>query len=344
MAEKTKLNIRTPRTDDRPLWDVIFGLYGYPALLLAHKLKVFSLLADGARPLSEICDALKIKERPAEAILTVATALGFLSFTDKRYSLTVVAEDYLLEKSPKYFGFFWDLIIENNKVYSFESMEKAVLTDSPQAYGGGDIFKTHEEQVELVRRFIYGMHSIDMPSALIWPGVIDLSKHRVMLDINGSSGAHSIGAVLKLPDLKAIVLDFPQVCKLTQEFIDQSGLQDRITASGNNIWTDPWPSADLHFYSNVYHHWPPEKCTFLTEKSFANLKSGGRIIIDGTLYNDEKTGSFSAAAFSMIMMCWTEGRQYSGLEISSMLKDAGFCDIQVHPTSGYSSMVTGLKS
>ena len=35
---------RPPRPDDKPLWDVMFAVYGYPALLIAHRLKVFSLL------------------------------------------------------------------------------------------------------------------------------------------------------------------------------------------------------------------------------------------------------------------------------------------------------------
>jgi hypothetical protein len=29
-------------------------------------------------------------------------------------------------------------------------------------------------------------------------------------------------------------------------------------------------------------------------------------------YNDEKTGPFPVAAFSIIMLGWTEGEQYSG--------------------------------
>lgn len=343
MAEETKLNIKAPRADDKPLWDVMLALYGYPAILIAHKLKVFPLLADKARSLSEICDELKIKKRPAETILTAATALGFLSLKNKRYSLTAVAEDYLLEKSPNYFGFFWDLMIENIKVSSFENLEKAILTDSPQVYGGGDLYKTHEEQTKLVDRFTCGMHSISMNSALIWPEIIDLSKHRVMLDIGGGSGAHAIGAALKLPNLRAQILDNPEVCEVAQKFIVQYGLQDRIEKCEIDMWTDPWPAADLHFYSNIYHDWTPEKCSFLSAKSFNHLESGGRIIIQEMLYNDEKTGSFAPAAFSMLMMGWTEGQMYSGQEISSMLKDAGFCDIQVHPAFGYFSIVTGHK-
>src|SRR5690349_11740194 len=130
MAQDAFSNIQIPRVDDRPVWDVVFAVYGYPALLLAHRLKVFSLLANGPRTLLDICEALNIKQRPAEAILTAATALGFLSLQQEHYCLTAVSEEYLLEKSPNYFGSFWDLMIDNYQVSSFASLERAILTDS----------------------------------------------------------------------------------------------------------------------------------------------------------------------------------------------------------------------
>ncbi len=302
MNQAASVEIRRPRTDDRPLWDVVFGVYGYPALLIAHRLKLFPLLAERARTLSEVCDALRIKRRPAEAILTVATALGFLQLRDGRYSLTAVAEDYLLDSSPTYFGFYWDFIINNYQVCSLASLEKAVLTDSGQAYGGGDVFKSHEEQAELTRGFTRGMHSISMGSALAWPEAIDLSKHHLMLDVGGGSGAHSIGALLKWPNLRALIFDLATVCEVAEEFSARHRLQDRIQTHTGDMWNDPFPPADLHLYSNVLCDWPPEKCHFLTQKSFESLEPGGRIIIHDKLYNREKTGPFGIAAFSLIML------------------------------------------
>lgn len=343
MAQDTISNIQVPQVDDRPLWDVVFAIYGYPALLLAHRLRVFPLLAENPRTLPEICEALNIKQRPAEAILTAATALGFLSLQARHYSLTPVTEEYLLENSPNYFGYFWDLMIDNYQVCTYAGLEKAALTDSAQAYGGGDIFKSHEEQIELLQRFTCGMHSISMTPALVWPQIMDFSQHRMMLDIGGGSGAHSIGAALRLPNLQVRILDFSQVCEVAHRYIAQYKLQDRVQTCDVNIWCDHWPAADLHFFSNMYHDWLPEKCHFLTAKSFDSLESGGRIVIHEMLYNDEKTGPFASAAFSMMMLGWTEGKQYSGQELSAILQEIGFEEIQIHKAFGYYSILTGRK-
>jgi hypothetical protein len=43
------------------------------------------------------------------------------------------------------------------------------------------------------------------------------------------------------------------------------------------------------------------------------------------------------------MLLWTEGEEYSGRELSAMLAEAGFTDIDVHPTFSAWSIVTGRK-
>ncbi len=77
--------------------------------------------------------------------------------------------------------------------------------------------------------------------------------------------------------------------------------------------------------------------------SFESLKTGGRIIIHEPLYNDDKTTGPFPGAFNIVLLLWTQGRLYSGQEFAEMLAEAGFTDIEVTPTSGYWSIVTGLK-
>jgi hypothetical protein len=277
--------------------------------------------------------------------VTAAAALGFLQLQDGRYSLTPLAEDYLLESSPTYFGTYWDLIINNYSVCSLESLEKAMRTDTAQVYGATqEMFKSHEQQAELARFFTRTMHSTSMAPALAWPDVVDLSGRKVMLDIGGGSGAHSIGAALKYPQLQAIVFDKEPVCEVAAAFVAQYALGERIGTHAGDMWKDPFPPADVHFYSFIYHDWTPEKCALLTHKSFDSLPSGGEILIHEMLLNDEKTGPFPIAAFSMVMLGWTEGEQYSGRELSDMLREAGFIDITKTPTVGYWSILSGRKA
>ena len=54
MSQHDSTTILKPRTNHRPLWDILCGIWGYPAVLVAHELKLFALLADKPLSLEEI--------------------------------------------------------------------------------------------------------------------------------------------------------------------------------------------------------------------------------------------------------------------------------------------------
>jgi hypothetical protein len=319
------------------------GFYGYPAIFIAHRLGLFRTLGEAPKTLPQVCEVLGIKPRAADTLLTAATSIGLLALSDGVYSLTPVAEDYLLETSPTYFGFFLDLSA-NPELLSFAGLERAVRTDSSQASGGEDIFESLEKQADQARAFTRGMHGMSMGPALEWPDLVDLSEHRVMLDVGGGSGAHSIGAVSRWPDLQAIVFDIAPVCEVADEFIAGHGLTERVRTKAGDMWDGAFPEADLHFYSNIFHDWSEDKGRLLAARSFERLPSDGRIILHEVLYDDDKRGPFGAAAYSMAMLGWSvDGKQYSGRELSTTLADAGFRDLQTSPAFGYHSLVVGRK-
>lgn len=332
-----------PKVDNNALLDIISGLVGYRAVLVAHQLKIFELLKTHPLTLQQVAKALHIADRPAEAIIIANVALGLLRKIDSTYALAPIAQEYLLEDSPTYFGAWFDQLANNKFSTSIESLKEAVISNSPQTYGGDDIFSSHKEDMEKAKAFTRAMHSISMAPALVWPSSINLSQYRCLLDIGGGSGAHAIGALRQWPHLTGIVFDIEPVCEVAKEYIKKYKLGGRMRTQTGDLWKTPFPVSDVHFYSQIYHDWPPEKCHLLTMKSFDSLQPGGRIIIHEVLYDDDKTGPFVAAASSVAMLVWTEGKQYSGKELVVLLSDVGFEDIIIKPGFGYWSLVSGCK-
>jgi ubiquinone/menaquinone biosynthesis C-methylase UbiE len=187
------------------------------------------------------------------------------------------------------------------------------------------------------------MHSLSVGPATAWRAKLDLSSHRTMLDVGGGSGAHAIGAVSRWPKLHAIVLEAAPVCEVAREFAEQARMAERISTHVADMWNDPFPDADLHFYSMIFHDWPAERCRLLARKSFEAMLPGGRIVVHEILFNDDRTGPFVAAGFNINMLTMMTGEQYSGREISAFLKEAGFRRIQIKPAFGYWSIVTATK-
>jgi SAM-dependent methyltransferase len=334
---------RKPRTDERPLWDLLEGMLGTQAVLVAYDLKLFPLLAAEPRTLPGVAEALGIACRPAEALLNVCVAAGLLRRSDDRYHLTALAEDYLLESSPTYFGDFLAGAIADPSATSFASVKKAILTNASPFAERQDWTKRLREQPAFARNFIRAMHAHSMAPALAWPDCLDLADCRQMLDIGGGSGAHAIGAALRWTDLHATVFDLEPVCAVATEFVGKYGLSGRIDTHAGNMWTDPLPPADLHFYSDIFHDWPPDRAALLASKSYHALAPGGRLIVHEMVYDDDKAGPFTVSAYNVALLMMTEGQQYSGRELTAMLTGAGFADVAVTPTFGYWSVVVGRK-
>jgi O-methyltransferase domain len=332
------------RQDDAALFDVMLGLYAFPALLLAHRFGLFRRLAEGACTLAELGDALSLARRPAEALANVAVALGFARRAAKRFALTPLGADYLIESSPTYWGAMWDLMADHAGNFTLAGLEAALRRDAPRAYDTDDIFSTHERRAELGLRFTRAMHSAGGAHAQAWPTRLDLSAHRVMLDVGGGSGVHLHGALAAWPALRGVLFDLGGVCEIHGEFVDDEVLRARITLHPGDMWTDPYPPADLHFYSNILHDWSPAQGAWLARKSFDALPSGGRIALHEMLLRDDKSGPLAAAGYSVVMIAWTEGEQYTSAALSAMLAEVGFVGIRTVPTCGYYSIVTGVKA
>jgi hypothetical protein len=117
----------------------------------------------------------------------------------------------------------------------------------------------------------------------------------------------------------------------------------RISVQPGDMWHDAFPAADVHFYSDIFHDWPPERCRALAQKSFTALEPGGRIVLHEMIYNDRRTGPAPVAAYNTAMLLWTTGQQYARRELTSMLTAAGFRNIEVRPSFGYWHIITGTK-
>jgi protein-L-isoaspartate O-methyltransferase len=337
------MDLKRATHDDSRLWDVVLGHFSYHMLLVAHNRKLFPLLAQEPKTLTAIAQQLELALRPTQAMVTAIASMGLVEATGDHYALTTFGREYFLEDSPTYFGGFLDMVTANHGVNTYASLQKAVTENAAQVYTDGDLFASHQAQAELAKAFTLGMHGHSMGAALEWVELLDLAPHQVLLDVGGGSGAHAIAAAVKWPHLKAIVADLPPVCEVAEGIIARHQVQQRVTTQPIDMWETPYPAADVHFYADIYHDWPTERGTFLTQKSFDQLPSGGRIILHEMLLNESKTGPAVAANYNIAMLLWTEGQQYSRLELIQLLEGTGFTDVTIIPSQGYWSLVTGVK-
>jgi acetylserotonin N-methyltransferase len=334
----------TPSFDDTPVWDVWLSAYGMPTVVAADELALFEALHERSGDADELGGRLGLDPATLKAVLPLLTSLGFLVVRLDRYHLTGPAELYLLKQSP----FYWGHAFSMHRGSHWAERIKARLRSRPDGEGQErrpvDAWESGQLDLQMARGICAFMHSHSLPAAL---GVAESPKFettRRLLDVGGGSGCFSVALAQRWPQLESVILELPVMCELAQGYIEAGAVQDRVTTTVVDMFRQPWPTDfDAVFMSNIFHDWDGPTCAELAAKAHAALKPGGRLHLHEMLISDDGSGPASAAAFSILMLVGTRGRQYSAAELQRILEGAGFVDVEVDAAYGYYSLVTGHK-
>ncbi len=207
-----------------------------------------------------------------------------------------------------------------------------------------EMWESGEMTVETARGIAAFMHSHSLAAATGLALGVDFGKVKSLLDVGGGSGCFAITLAKQNPHLRCTVLDLPAMCEVAREYIQTGGVSERVSTHAANMFTQDWPRGhDALLFSNILHDWGPETNDRLIAKAFATLPAGGAIYLHEMLLDDTGNGPRTTAAFSVLMLANTRGRQFTFSQLQSMLERAGFVDAQVVPTYSYYSIVRAVK-
>jgi cyclopropane fatty-acyl-phospholipid synthase-like methyltransferase len=176
---------------------------------------------------------------------------------------------------------------------------------------------------------------------------LDLSNVNNILDIGSGPATYTIHLCRKNPGLHATLFDLPGTLKVTEGFVKDSGLGDRIRLEAGDYRVDPITgSYQMVFLSNIIHAESAEENTRLMRKIYQCLENNGSAVIKDHILDDSLTQPPVGALFTLLMLLTTEqGRCYSFSEIKAWLHQAGFKAVKEIPLPAplTSSLVVGEK-
>jgi len=334
-------------TDYRLIWDTWLAIYRLPVTTVADEVGTFAALSAQSLTTGELASRLDVNGRALGIHLGLLGALGFLERHDGRWRATAATRTWL---HPDAEGYQWPLLHGFRQSQPLHAQLLATLRPEVQPQA-----RTHESAVaewergemsaDFARMITAYMNAHSRAAAKavgFQPLFADV--HRV-LDVGGGSGVFSIEIAKAQPSLRATVMEIAAVCDEAQRYIAASGQAERVHTQTVNMFTQAWPNGhDAHFLSNILHDWSDDTCRLLVKKSFDALPSGGRIVLHEMLMNDDGCGPLPAAAFSLLMLLGTRGRQYSLPELRGFLEPAGFTAVEAFSTGGgYYSLVVARK-
>lgn len=332
-------------TDDRLIWDTWLSIFRLPIMTVADEVGTFAALSTQSLTVDELASKLSVGARALGIHLGLLAALGFVERHEGRWRATAATRTWLHPQAQAYQGPLLHGYRQSQPLHA-----QLLATLRPEVKADAHTSAVAEwERGELSPARAQGLtaymnaHSLAAAKAVgVQPLFADVRK---LLDVGGGSAIFSIEIAKSQPTLHATVMEITAVCAEADRYISAAGQVGRVRTQPVNMFTQSWPAGfDAHFLSNILHDWSDDTCRMLVRKSFEALPSGGRIVLHEMLMDDDGCGPLPAAAFSLLMLLGTRGRQYSVPELRGFLEPAGFVGIEAFSTgSGYFSLVVARK-
>jgi hypothetical protein len=334
-----------PSSDDRLIWDTWLASFRLPAMTVADELGVFGALTQQALTTEALAAELALDARALSILLGALAAMGFVERRDDRWRATAPARTWLDPQADGYYGPMIHAYRSDTTLHG--RLLQALKTGArpPGGMSAADEWERGELVPERARMITAFMHSHSRAAAKAVAVQPLFANVRRLLDVGGGSGIFAIELVRVWPQLRASILEIGTICDEAARYIAAAGVAERIDTRALNMFTQEWPAGhDALFFSNIFHDWSDATCALLARKAFGALPSGGRIVLHETLMDDDGCGPYAAAAFSLLMLLGTRGKQYSLGELRGILVGAGFAEVSaIGVGSGYYSLVTARK-
>ena len=306
-------------------------------LLTAHELDLFTVLGDGSKFSGEVASALETDERATDRLMNSLCAMGLLTKKGGRFSNAPPAAQFLVKGKPDFMAGLmhmvhlwetWSTLTEAVR----QGRSVADRTAGVNARGG-----------EWLRAFIAAMHWRASQHAPGVVGLLDLSGVSRVLDVGGGSGAYAMAFVRAKPDVGAVIFDLPNVIPLTQEYIKQGGLSDKVKTAVGDYERDALGSGfDLVFLSAIIHSNSPSGNRDLIRKAATALTPHGQVVVQDFIVDEDRTGPPFAALFALNMLVGTEaGDTYTESEVRRWMEEAGLRHVMRKDSPFGTSLIIG---
>jgi predicted O-methyltransferase YrrM len=309
--------VMAPETFEK-LMQTMRGFQESRALLTAVELDLFSAVGAGAEA-AQVAAKTGCDARAARMLLDALVAIGALEKRGGRFHNTPETAKFLAAGAPEdarmammHTVHLWDLW--------------STLTECVRR--GGRVAERRPDE-KWTEAFIAAMHRRALDDAARFATTAGAGGARRMLDVGGGSGAYAIAFARANPDLRAEVLDLPNVAGIARRHIAEAGLEDRITArAGDMLQDDLGEGYDLVLLSAICHMFGEEENRDLFKRCRRALAPGGRLLVRDFILDEDRTGPRWAAVFSLNMLVATErGASYTASEYTGWLLDAGFASV-----------------
>jgi SAM-dependent methyltransferase len=294
------------------------------ALLAGMQLDLFTPLKAGPMRPEQIANTIGVDVAKLKPLLYTLVAAELLTVEGDRFANTDEANHFLVRGSPAYMGGVHPLYADLWEA-ALQTAE-SIRTGQPQAKH--DYTQMPREALET---FYEGLHPGALTTGRTLVENYGLSSCQRLLDVGGGSGGVAIAVVKACPHIRATVADVSNVTPITQRFVTEAGVSDRVKVITANIVEAPLHGAfDAVVLKSFIQVLSPGDAQRALGNVNATMAPGGVIYIlgIGILDNSRISPRGAAITNTIFINIYDEGQAYTEAEYHDWMTAAGFVDFK----------------
>ncbi len=239
------------------LYEMIIAPLRSKLLLAGIELKVFNQLsAPGSA--EAVAQAIGAHAENTRLLLDGLAACDLVLKKNGLYRNTPLAQTFLVESSPTYLGRMLAASAQLS-LRGLDDLSRLVQEGPPSLppetdTGSGDGGAHSLDTMVGYERAGAAQQAVEIVSALP-----EFPSFRKMLDLGGGPGLIGMAIVAAHPSIRGVIFDLPSVVTVTETFIKEYGMEDRMEVLGGDYNHHPigegydliWASATLYFAQNM---------------------------------------------------------------------------------------------
>lgn len=341
--------ITPPETDPTHIFELFRGIYGSQLLTIAiAHFDIFGRLSQQGATFEELRSSLELDPRPANVLVTALRAMGLIEMSGDQLVSTPLAAEHLVPGGAFDVGDYVSLSAQSPAILEMVDLlkknEPLSFDDGGAAFIYRDGLASAMEATDSARHFTLALAGRAKNVAPALANAMDVGDAKILVDVGGGTGIYSYALLQKNPELRAIVVDRPEVLRVAEEMATEYGVADRVELTPGDMFDGELPTnADIVLLSNILHDWDVPECEQLVQRCADSVRSGGRVVIHDVFLDDDLGGPLPIALYSAALFTLTQGRAYSEQEYSSWLAGAGLTPQAKIDTLVHCGIVVGTK-
>jgi 2-polyprenyl-3-methyl-5-hydroxy-6-metoxy-1,4-benzoquinol methylase len=270
---------------------LLWGFAGHRVITVAGRTGILRLLAEKAVTTNEVAAELGLDTLAAGKVVRALCALGIADSDGEHYRANATLRPHLMPGDHDVVPFL---------EHSHAMYERWGETLEP--WLRGEDWPVAERTPEEVRRFGAAMRAMGSQVARRVAAVLDLEESETMLDVGGGWGHFAKALCAAGPELRATVLDIPEVTERASADLAGTELAARIEfLPGDYMVTDYGTGYDLVLFANVLHQETADRAAEMVRRGAVALAPGGRVVVVDFAIDDDRNQHLLGALFAINM-------------------------------------------